>query len=1188
MSYNRVQPIKSEGKRKRELTAVVSKINGFFGRYREELGNLNPNNVTDRTKAEKYFKTQTRSLRSEIQTYISLGYSEEDALKRVLPKAYATVKLASDFLWKKPHYDVQLIGGMLINDGYASEMATGEGKTLTAALPAYLNALLGKGVHVVTPNGYLAKRDAEEMGELYELVGLSCGLVEERGKITPELLMSKTVELLGDKLKKYTADAKTEEEREALINQFLSAKENAFIVGEAKSKALAAIREEDKLKRKKAYGADITYGSASAIAFDYLYDDIAKDPNEMVQRSGNPNFAIVDEVDAVLFDDATTPFSLSGTQTDEELAITADERKEAQRSIDLANYAVRRIKTENENLIKRNKAIGEAGRLIVTTNDSVKFETITAGDTEQSKEYDLTRALIINTKTDEYKLTTLGETIIFQYYYAKDIRRILLENKDAIIGMQQDGKQTYRDGYDYEIVNGLIQMEPRAFAHLILSGKIPELTETFERFGLNELTKEKPAIDNALTAWFILKENEDYTLSVPSDAKSPNERTVSLVMNGRTAEGRVYSNGLQQAIEAKEKTLKPKIKIKKTEIKNTLASIPTASFFARYDKFAGMTGTAAISAFRELYGLETHEVPRRKPRQAIDMGDRLYATTEEKNEAIFQEVLKSYKKGQPVLLSTTSIDESIELYRYLDRRFKEEKIDVQIPVLNANVDKLEDEARIVSMAGKPGAITISTEMAGRGTDIKLGGEVPEVSTLIQQIGEERIASTMAIMEKQGIVTDATREKFEREIRKKVFSDKETLEKAANLRRSQIAVKRDQMERQVLEAGGLKVIGSGHFSYSRVDDQVKGRCGRQGNPGEIIFFNDPDDLLRVGIPHDTVEKLQQQASLEPIVEDPKTGKFPLGDLIYDAQAKTESLVQASIRQSQEVEVEVAKYRTGLRAQREELKRSGDYIDAVEYMLEETVKDILVASSKKNNPTLRDKTRISKAKLDYKELASLTSEFLGVEIDQMDLRRFRTLGEVREYITDLGLERYRDRAQELGTDAMQAESKKVVDKLLSRTWNDFEGFVETIKRQDMLNRTFQTAKDGQLHFQIGRAFAHCVESERAMIVRELVNPDYQTTLTTKPRTELAPVRVTPNGVERVARDYDEKVEESIAEMEAETRVTSNIKNLQPRPRIFTLVNKAKLNTNSATLGGVGVSQVDEEIESVDFGDSPKGKR
>ena len=357
MSYNKVQPIKSEGKRKKELNSVVRKINGFFGRYREELGNLNPNNVIDRSEAEKYFRNQTQGLRNEIQTYISLGYSEEDALKRVLPKAYATVKLASDFLWKKPHYDVQLIGGMLINDGYASEMATGEGKTLTAALPAYLNALLGKGVHVITPNGYLAKRDAEEMGELYELVGLSCGLVEERGKITQEQLMTKTVEILGDKIKKVTAEAKSEEERQALIKQFLEDDKNITEVAEAKKKAMDALKEEDKLLRKKAYTADITYGSASAVAFDYLYDDIAKDPNEMVQRSGKPNFAIVDEVDAVLFDDATTPFSLSGSQTDEELAITNEERKEAQRSINLANYAIYRIKTENENLKSEIKSL---------------------------------------------------------------------------------------------------------------------------------------------------------------------------------------------------------------------------------------------------------------------------------------------------------------------------------------------------------------------------------------------------------------------------------------------------------------------------------------------------------------------------------------------------------------------------------------------------------------------------------------------------------------------------------------------------------------------------------------------------------------------------------------------------------------------------------------------------------------
>lgn len=1190
MSVKKVESIKSSGKRKNELDKVVNNINGFYHDYREELGDLNPNDGNDMERARTFFARKTESLRNEIKTYIALGYDEDTALKRVLPKAYATVKLASGFLWNKPHYDVQLIGGILLNDGYASEMATGEGKTQTAALPTYLNALLGKGAHVITPNGYLAQRDYEEMSELYRLMGLTCGLVEERGRISEEKIHAKVLEILQTRLDKYTAGAKTEEERQTLITAFFNDRKNSTIIQEAREKARTSLKTEETLRRREAYAADVTYGSASAIAFDYLYDDIETDTNNIVQRAGNPNFAVVDEVDAVLFDDATTPFSLSGTQTDEELAISAEDRKAAERRISGANYAVYRIRKENEELIRRNREIGRNDCLVLEIKDEHSFENLITGDSPQAEEYDMTRALIINSSTKEYKLTTLGETILFQYYHLKDINRILLEHRDSIIGMQHDGKPLYREGYDYKIVNNRIVMEPRAFAHLVMSGSVPELTADFNKFGLNELKTNHVEIDNALKAWFVLEEDVDYKLSVPSNAKKPNERVVSLVMNGRTAEGRVYSNGLQQAIEQKERWLKKKtITIRDTKIKNTLASIPTASFFGRYGKFAGMTGTAAVSAFRELYGLETHEVPRNKPRQVIDHGDRMYPSSEEKNEAIFQEVLTSYKKNQPVLISTTSIEESEKLYRYLNKRFSDMGITINIPVLNANVDKLQEEAAIVSRAGLPGAITISTEMAGRGTDIKLGGEVPDIGDLMQTIGEERVQKTLEVLKAKGILNDANKDKLEQQVRKNVFAKEDDLEREAKRRHEVLKGKKDAMEREILAAGGLKVIGSGHFSYSRVDDQVKGRCGRQGNKGEIIFFNDREDLLKIGVPKSKADELQQQAQISPIIENPQTGYTPLGDVIYVTQARTESTVQMSIKQSQEIENEVANYRRVLRVQRDELKRSGDYIDAVEYMIEETVKSVIMRSSTIEHPSFTDKTRISKANIDQEEFASLASEFLGVDISEEEIRQFKTLGELREFVTNKSLELYHQRIAEQGREKTNADSKEIVDKLLTRTWNDFEGYVDHIKHQNMLNRMAQMQTEGQIPHQIGQAFGHCVESERAMIVRELVNPDYRKKIR-EPRTELVPVRVLIEGVKRVDRDYDKRTKDEVAQMEQEafTEKTnpSNITNLQPRPRIFTLVNKARLNKNASTLG-VRKPPADEEIESVDFGDGPKGK-
>lgn len=1196
MSTFKAEPIKTSGKRKRELEERVAQINDFYELYRKKLRVTNPNDTEERKSASDFLVRQTKTLRNEVNTYMSLGFTEEEALDRILPKAYATVKVASNFLWKKPHYDVQLIGGILLNEGYASEMATGEGKTLTAALPTYLNALLGKGAHVITPNGYLAKRDFEEMSELYELMGLSCGLAEERGKLSEEEITAKVIEILDAKLDKYTETARNETERQQMIFEFLRDKRNAADVARAKNLARVALTKEADLRRKNAYQADITYGSASAIAFDYLYDDIATNVQDMVHRQGNPNFVVIDEMDAVLFDDATTPFSLSGTQTDDEIAISEEDRRLEESRIKKANYAIYRIFKENEDLITRNKTTGQKDRLILTIKDEHSFDNITADYSGKAEEYDMTRAIIINSSTKEYKLTTLGLSIIFQYYCDKDIRKYLKEHKDEIISMKYESGPMYREGLDYTIEkNGEIKMEPRAFAHLVMSGGVPELTARFNRFSIDEYRENQARIDNSIKAWFVLEEDVDYKLSVPSESKKPTERIISLVMNGRTAEGRVYSNGLQQAIEEKEDLLKKgKLTIKPTKIKNTLASIPTASFFQRYDKFAGMTGTAAVDAFKDLYGILTHEVPRNKPRQVIDHGDRLYASTEAKNEAIFQEVLVSYKKQQPVLLSTTSIDESEKLYKFLMKRFKDENINVTIPVLNANVEDMEQEASIISKAGLPGAITISTEMAGRGTDIKLGGEVPEVSEMIKEVAEERVVAMMNALTKKGVINAETHDRFEAQVRKSVYAKVEELEAEATKRRKIIKSKKDIMEQQVLDAGGLKVIGSGHFSYSRVDGQVKGRCGRQGNKGEVLFFNDREDLLRVGVPKTKADQLQEEARRKPIIEDPKTGFTPVYDAIYDAQSKTEAMVQASIKHSQEIEREVSTFRKILRTQKEDLKRSGDYIDAVEYMIEETVKSMIVTTSNNSFTSLRDQTKASKAKIDYEEFAQLSSDFLGIELDVKELKQFKTLGELRTFVTDKGVGLLDKRIQTEGKDKTNAACKEIVDRCLARTWHDFEDYVETIKHQDTLNRMAQVATENSIPPQISTAFLHCVESERAMIVRDVIYPNYHDKLKDgeEPRYELAPVRVTPTGVQRVDKDYDKKAAEEIRKMHEEALEekanASNIKNLQPHPRIFTLVNKAKLCKDTSVLGTTGKHQTDDEVESVDFGEGTKGKK
>lgn len=1192
MSIRKSEPIKSEGKRKKELESTITTINDFYESYKRILGNLNQNNKSDKVKAVNFFKEQTENFKDELATYMSLGYSEDEALKKLLPKAYATVKLASEFLWNKPHYDVQLEGGILLNDGYASQMATGEGKTLTASLPAYLNALLGKGVQVITPNAYLAKRDQEEMSELYELLGLTCGLVEEKERLTDENIQSKVMEILKPKLEEYTRDAKTEEEKQTLVLKYFNDRRNKETIYRAKETARKALRQEDIAKRQKVYQSDIIYASSQAVAFDYLYDDLALDGNQMVQRPGNPHFAIIDEVDAVLFDDAVTPFSISGTSDDEELALSKEELELQKQKIEIVNNAIYRIKSENDLLMKKNKETGLNESLIIKMDDH-NFQNLIREEKHDAEKRDMEVALIINKDNKDYHLTTLGETIIFQYYHAEEINKILLKYRDEIIAMNDENGNIYQEGIDYTInKSGRISMEPRAFARLIMSSEIKELTDLFDNFGVNEYTGDFAEIDNAIKAWFTLDKDIDYKLSEPSDKKksdnsSKKERVVSLIMNGRTAEGRVYSNGLQQAIEAKEKKLNiGKFTIKESKINNTLASIPTASFFARYEKFAGMTGTAAVEAFKELYGIETHEVRRNKKRQVIDHGERMYASTEEKNEQIFREVLKSYKKGQPVLLSTTSVNESLKLHRYLNKRFAEMGYSIEIPVLNANVNKLEEEAKIVAKAGMPKAITISTEMAGRGTDIKLGGEQPDLEHFIEKIMQEKVRKILNTLEQKGQLTESNRKQMEMYARRQIEQrEKETIiEQAKQLR--------DAPKKQVQASGGLKVIGSGHFPYSRVDEQVKGRCGRQGDVGEIIFFNDKNDLLRVGVPNNIVNELQRQAELSPIIDDPKTNRTDLSDIIYDAQRKTESKVQACIKFSQKIEKEVAFYRKRTREQKDYLKRNNDYIDAVDFMIEETVKSILLASTKDKDTRLTDKTRLKKADFDIEELISLTSEFIGVEIDPIDLRFFRTVGEVKEFITEKAENIYQERIDTFGEEQVNKDNKKIVDMYLNRAWHNFESFVDSIKKQNSLNQMFGSSNQDNLPAQISKAYAHCMESERAMIVREIINPNYRKKLgENKPRTELVQVQITSNGVERIDKDYLERektVKQEIKEENHKKESHRKISNIQPRPRIFTLGGKGIINKVNAMLGMNSAQEFDSEMESIDFEDVHKGKK
>lgn len=534
-----------------------------------------------------------------------------ETLDDLLPEAFAVVREAAKRVLGERHFDVQLFGGIALHKCMIPEMRTGEGKTLVSTLPAYLNALLGKGVHIVTVNDYLAERDAQWMGKIYKFLGLSVGCIK------------------------------------------------------------AGIPDDEK---RVAYNSDITYATNNELGFDYLRDNLKYRVDDLVQRA--PFFAIVDEVDSILIDEARTPLIISGPAE------------------------------ENSDLY-------------------VKIDT-----------------LVKKLHNDDYTIDEKTKNVILTEKGNESVEKLLV--KDGIIA---EGASMYD-------LNNIV------LCHYV---------------------------NQALKAHKIFKNNVDY---IVKDGK------IMIVdeFTGRILEGRRYSEGLHQALEAKER-------VKIEQENQTIASITFQNYFRMYPKLAGMTGTAATEAkeFYDIYGLKVAKIPTNIPPLRIDENDVVYKTEAQKYIAIVDEIKKAHEKKQPVLVGTVSIEKS----EYISSMLKKAKI--KHTVLNAKYH--EQEAEIIAQAGVPGAVTIATNMAGRGTDIKLGGNTDMlINKLINEKGKE-------------YVTDQIRNKLATEI--------------------------EEDKKFVMNQGGLLVIGTERHESRRIDDQLRGRTGRQGDPGRTIFFLSlQDDLMRL--------------------------------------------------------------------------------------------------------------------------------------------------------------------------------------------------------------------------------------------------------------------------------------------------------------------------------------------------------
>ncbi|TWG90287.1 preprotein translocase subunit SecA [Mesorhizobium sp. J18] len=732
--------------------------------------------------SDEELRARTDRFRQELAN----GASPDD----LLAPAFATVREAAKRVLGMRPFDVQLIGGMVLHDGAIAEMKTGEGKTLVATLPVYLNALTGKGVHVVTVNDYLARRDAEWMGRVYGFLGLSTGVI---------------VHGLSDE------------------------------------------------ERRAAYACDVTYATNNELGFDYLRDNMKYDRAQMVQRGHA--YAIVDEVDSILIDEARTPLIISGP---------LDDRSELYNTID---------------------------------------------------------AFIPGLEPSDYEVDEKQRTAIFTEEGTEK-----MENR-----LREAGLLKGESLYDVENV---------AIVH---------------------------HVNNALKAHRLFQRDKDYIVR-------NGEIVIIDEFTGRMMPGRRYSEGLHQALEAKEH-----VKIQPEN--QTLASITFQNYFRMYDKLAGMTGTAATEAeeFANIYGLAVVEIPTNLPVQRIDEDDEVYRTVEEKYRAIVAEIRQAIEKGQPILVGTTSIEKS----EYLADRLRKEGI-TNFEVLNARHH--EREAYIVSQAGKPGAVTIATNMAGRGTDIQLGGNA-----------DMRIAEELGDMP-----PGPEREAKEQAIREDV----------------------QRLKEQAKAAGGLYVLATERHESRRIDNQLRGRSGRQGDPGRSKFYLSlQDDLMRI-FGSDRMDGMLQKLGLK---EDEAIVHPWINKALEKAQKKVEA-------RNFDIRKNLLKYDDVMNDQRKvvfeqrlELMDGENLSETVAEMRQDVIDDLVA----KHIP----ETAYAE-QWDAVGLKEAVRNALNLDLPIEDWVKEEGIAEddIRERITEAANAAARERAERFGPDIMAYVEKSVVLQTLDHLWRE----------------------------------------------------------------------------------------------------------------------------------------------------------
>ena len=844
-----------------------------------ELNRLQP--VVERiNRLEPEFqKLSNADLRSKTAHFKERVDRGED-LDSILPEAFAAVREASKRTLGERHFEVQLMGGIVLHEGKIAEMATGEGKTLVATLPAYLNALAGKGVHIVTVNDYLAKRDREWMGVIYELLGLSVGVI---------------------------------------------------------------VHEMDDLDRQNAYRCDITYGTNNEFGFDYLRDNMKFSLDECVQRE--LHYAIVDEVDSILIDEARTPLIISGpversTHKFHELKGPVERLFQSQTRV------INRVLGEAEDLLRKGEDYEAGIKLVQAKRGAPKHK----------------RLLRILEEGKHRKLLDRGELDFFRDknwdLLDKDLF-FVIDEKSHVADLTERGRRALSpQDPDFFVLPDLssVDSDPdlapqeRAELRMKLETEYSEKTEKIHN------------VSQLLRAYSLFEKDVEYVLS--------NGQVIIVdEFTGRLMPGRRYSDGLHQALEAKEG-----VTIEREN--QTLATVTFQNYFRMYDKLAGMTGTAYTEEmeFHKIYGLEVVVIPTNMPLIRTEYPDVIYKSEREKFNAVVREIAELHTEGHPVLVGTVSVEKSERLSRLLKRS------GIKHHVLNAK--NHVREAEIIAQAGRKGGVTISTNMAGRGTDILLGGNPKFLA--------------------RAMVDEGASEEEER--------------KAYDKTRA-IAAKEKE---EVLAQGGLHVIGTERHEARRIDNQLRGRAGRQGDPGSSRFYLSlEDDLMRL-FGSERISTVMTKLGIE---EDQPIEHGLITKAIENAQRRVEG-------HNFDIRKHLLEYDDVMNRQREEIYRrrrevlgNDDVKDRVVEMAGELVEEIVDAHTDKK--TYSDEWDLRGLQEEVIRSFSMHFDIEGDGLDQDGLRE-RILDGVRQA--------YARKEEELGGEILRNLEKLILLQSIDTHWRE----------------------------------------------------------------------------------------------------------------------------------------------------------